>query len=130
MVCRLPKNIIHQVANHILLTSEDKSVTWFSQIKSLCYQYNLPHPLLLLQNPQPKEAFKKLVKSNVLDYWQSWLRTRCSELRSLQYFHPQFMSLQQPHPIFATTSTPYDVNKAVVQARMLSARYRCGSLVR
>ena len=40
------------------------------------------------------------------------------------------MSLSRPHPILTTSPNPYEVNKTVVQMRMLSGRYRVGSLTR
>ena len=41
------------------------------------------------------------------------------------------MSLAKPHPIWTTAgSSPYEVNKACVQAKMLSGRFRTESLCR
>ena len=41
------------------------------------------------------------------------------------------MSLSSPHPLWLTaTSNPYEINKAIVQARMLSGRYRTEGLCR
>ena len=40
------------------------------------------------------------------------------------------MSLTKPHPIWTTTrSNPYEVSKAIQQARLLSGRYRSKALV-
>ena len=50
---------------------------------------------------------------------------------SLAYFKPEYMSLGKPHPIWLTCgSNPFEVNKAVIQARMLSGRYRTERLAR
>ena len=93
--------------------------------------YNLPHPLELLNSPISKLAFKKLVKTHVIDYWEQKLRSEADLLPSLVYFKPQFMSLTAPHPIWQTAgSNPYEVSKAIVQARMLSGRYRTELLCR
>ena len=40
------------------------------------------------------------------------------------------MSLSKPHPMLTWASTSYQVNKCVVVSRMLSGRFRCGSLLR
>ena len=40
------------------------------------------------------------------------------------------MSLLHPHPILSTAFHSYDINKMVVQLRMLSGRYRVGSLLK
>ena len=66
-----------------------------------------------------------------MDYWQTKLRNDASRLESLKYFKPQFMSLQVTHPIWSTCgSNSYEVCKAIVQARMLSGRYRTDHLIR
>ena len=40
------------------------------------------------------------------------------------------MSLSSPHPIWTTCgNNPFEVHKAIIQARFLSGRYRCDSLV-
>ena len=130
MICRLPGNILHNIAGNILTVAKQSEKSWFSQIRSLCFTYNLPHPLLLLRDPPPKEQFKRLLKNNITDYWQSKLRANSAALSSLQFFKPQFMSLQRPHPMWSSAATSYQVNKCIVTARMLSGRYRCGSLLR
>ena len=128
MITRLPDNILNQIAIQSFLNGEKKS--WFSQILLLCHQYGLPHPLTLLQKPFEKTKFKSLIKLKVSDYWQTQFRKRSSGLSSLRYFKPEFMSLLTPHPILKTVSHSYDVNKMVIQLRMLSGRYRVGSLLR
>ena len=40
------------------------------------------------------------------------------------------MSLSKPHPMWQTANTSYKVNKCVVVSRMLSGRFRCGSLLK
>ena len=41
------------------------------------------------------------------------------------------MSLSRPHPVWSSAhSNPYEVNKAIIQARMLSGRYRTERLCR
>ena len=99
----------------------------------MCLQYQLPHPLALLASPAQfsKEAFKKLAKKHVTNYWEQKLRDEASPLPSLRFFKPNFMSLATPHPIFLSAgSSPYEVVKAGVQALFLSGRYRTESLCR
>ena len=94
-------------------------------MKELCYQYSLPEPQSFLTNPPTRLSFKKTTKQKVLDYWNSKLRAAVQRLDSLHMFKADYMSLCQPHPIWTTAgSSPYEVRKATVQARMLSGRYR------
>ena len=52
-------------------------------------------------------------------------------MSSLKYFKPQFMSLLRPHPILTTVgNNSYKTNKMVIQLRILSARFRSGSLLK
>jgi hypothetical protein len=88
------------------------------QIRNLCLQYNLPHPLVFVQEPQTKEIFKKLVRAKIVDFWESKLHAEAEPMTSLAYFKPCYMSLTKP------CENPYEVAKAVIQARMLSGRYR------
>ena len=125
MICRLPGNILHTIAVEKLSFARISSSSWFLIIRDLCLLYELPHPLELLSKPLTKPCFKKLVKSHIIDYWERFYRTEASSLQSLQYFHPCFMSLVSPHPIWTSAkSNPYEVHKARVQAIMLSGRYR------
>ena len=129
MICRLPSNILHSLAYQILL-SPKKEVSWFNQVESVLFQYGLPHPLQLLQNPPGKEEFKNVVKLKVADYWQQHYRALVSDLPSLDYFKPELCSLLKPHPILYSATNSYEVNKMVVQLRLLSGRARLGSLTR
>ena len=68
-----------------------------------------------------------------MDFWEKNLRAEALLFteRSLKYFHPNFMSLSTTHPLFTTCGTsPYEVSKAVTQARFLSGRARVESLTR
>ena len=132
MICRLPGNILNKIAHQLLTYSSQSSKHWFATIRTLCFKYNLPHPLQLLREPPSKENFKKILKLNITDFWQDHLRTHSATLqdKSLKFFKPNFMSLSKPHPMFQYADNSYKVNKTTTVARMLSGRFRCGSLLR
>ena len=130
MICRLENNILNKIARHLLITSPDSSKSWFIQIKDICQQYQLPHPLQLLESPPSKEAFKELTKQKVHKFWETKLRNDAAPLDSLAFFKPQNMSLSTPHPIITSCgSNPYEINKAIIQLKLLSGRYRSDSLL-
>ena len=114
----------------MLVCSPQSDKNWFAQIRELCYKYGLPHPLLLLRQPPTQQSFKTLIKAKVTDFWQQKLRKHAEPLTSLRYFQPQFMTLAHPHPMWTAATDSYSVNKTVIVARMLSGRYRCGSLLK
>ena len=68
--------------------------------------------------------------ANITDYWQEKLRAHCVNLKSLKYFKPQYMSLTKPHPILLHAKTSYDTNRIITVCRMISGRFRCGSLTK
>ena len=131
MISRLPNNILHRIASHILISGNDNCGSWFIHIRDLCLKYGLPHPISQLQNPLSKLAAKSLFKSKVIDFYETQLRESSTSLSSLRYFQPNYMSLSKPHPLWTTCSNnSYEVSRAAAQARMLSGRYKTDRLAR
>ena len=94
-------------------------------------QYNLPHPLYLLDHPPTKETYKRLVKAKVTDYWELKLRAESSLLPSLRYYQPQYYSLRTPHKLFiAAGPKSYEVAKAKIQLQFLASQYPCAKYTR
>ena len=132
MICRIPGNILNELAQYVLTCLPDKNKSWFSDIREICYQYNLPTPLLLLNNPPSRKEFKETVKLKVLDFWQAKLRAEAKKLEnaSLAFFKPAFMSLSKPHLLWTTCQgNSYELNKATIQAKYLSGRFRTEKLL-
>ena len=59
-----------------------------------------------------------MCKAKVVSYWGEKLRADF-----LNYFSPQFMSLQEPHPLWTCAESGYEVKKSVVVANMITGRY-------
>ena len=66
-------------AQNVLHTSSLSKHSWFLPISDILLMYQLPHPLVLLANPPRKEAFKKLVKAKVIDYWEQLLKVKTAK---------------------------------------------------
>ena len=98
MICRLSDSVLNKHARNVLITSKPSCKSWFFQIRELCILYDLPHPLELLECPSTKTSLKTLIKKKIMSHWESELSNQ-SELPSLAYFKPQFMSLKRPHPM-------------------------------
>ena len=133
MICHLPSDPLNQHAKYSLSTLPPSSFSWFHQVRDLCLQYSLPHPLILLENPMTKYRFKKLVKLKVTEYWHQVLASECCSpsLTSLRYFNPTRASLQYPHPLWTTTAgNSFECCKSTILARMISGRYRTEMLCR
>ena len=129
MVARLSGDPLNVHARNALVSAKTTSKSWFCQLRDVCLLYNLPHPISLLDCPPSKDDFKKQITAHVTSYWETKLRGEATLLPSLCYFKPEFMSLKSPHLLWKTAgSNPYEVAKAVQQARFLSGRYRTGNL--
>ena len=115
----------------VLTEGKENCKSWFQQIRDISIKYLLPHPLIILESPPTKLAFKKLCKLKVTQYWRKLFQNEASQLKSLKYFKPEFISLNSPHPIFTTLNgNPYETKKAKLQSRFLSGRYRTEKLCR
>ena len=124
MISRLKStSILQQIGRNILLMATPIKKSWFSKIRDITYQYSLPDPLLILQEPKSKESWKKQCKSAVVSFWEVKLRSEAEFLPSLVHFQPNFMSLVRPHIMWTLPENGYEVEKAVVIATMLSGRY-------
>ena len=113
----------------VLSSSSPSSKSWFWKLRQLCMQYHIPHPSAWLISRPSKSQVKTMVKSAVLQYWQEKLRAKADSLPSLCYMRTGFMSLTTCHPLFLSCgSSPWEVEKAVTQSRLLSGRYRLEAL--
>ena len=131
MISRLETDILKDHAHNIYNSHVISKKSWFHLKRNLCATYNLPHPSEFLARPLKKETFKTLVKKKIISYWELKLREEASVLPSLNYFQSSFMSLTKPHPILSSAgSSPSKVSMAIVQATMISGRYRTQSLMR
>ena len=133
MVCRLKTDLLHQHGRYVLTVLNSSCKSWFFQIQNICLQYNLPHPLALLQSDMTKEKFKSLVKRQVRKYWTDRFSqdTFDGKLKSLKYFHVSSCQIGKPHYLWVFSKThPFESAKAVVIARMMSGRYRTDMLER
>ena len=131
MITRLPENVLCKLANKFLLSEPDNSKSWFIGIRHLCSLYNLSTPLQIINQPLSKDAFKSQVTQKVLDHWQVSLRREAMSKSSLLFFNPSSMSLSLPHPLWTScSSNPFEVNKARVQAALLSGKYNSNYLSR
>ena len=131
MICHLAGDPLLNHAEYTLLHQGECAKSWFVQIKEICLQYHLPHPLLLLKNPPLRQNMKKLVKLKITEYWQRLLTVEASSMPSLQHLSPMKHSVARPHPLWeAAGSSPHEINKTIILARMMSGRYYTEKLCR
>jgi hypothetical protein len=130
MVARLgPESILFQHGSYMLArpspSSSSFKSSWFAQVRDWCDRYGLPDPLFVLYQPETKARWKATIRRQVLQYWLARLRDHAGGLSSLDMFRASHMSLTRPSVIWTSCgSSTFEVQKATVQARMLSGRYR------
>ena len=132
-LCRLREgdNILANHARYIFSSTTPSSGSWFWKLRQLSLQYGLPHPASWLSSRPSKLQMKTMAKSAVLKYWLATLRSQADALPSLKYLQTNFLGLTRCHPLFRSCgSSPWEVEKASTQARLLSGRYRLESLTR
>ena len=101
------------------------SKIWFLQVRAICLQYGLPDPLQVLQTAPPKLQWKAAVARQVDSFWRTRLLLAAEALPSLAHLRLTHMSLSRPSPLLTScSSSQYEVQKATVQLRMASGRYR------
>ena len=130
MISHLEGNTLKSVLTKILIEAKPAANSWIQQVRNICLQYQLPHPLQLFSSPMKKDKFKTLCKQKVSEYWH---RKLCHEadLPSLSYLQPGFLSFSSPHPIFTSLDgNPYQAKAARIQSLFLSGRYRTEQLCR
>ena len=131
MICRLPGDPLHAHAHYVLTCSPRSAKSWFQQVRDICLQYSLPHPLELLQHPLSKHSFKTLVKRQVLTYWEKLLKSETIGLTSLIFFNTIHLSLQKPSLLWLSAgSNSFECAKSLVVGKMVSGRYRSDYLCR
>ena len=131
MICRLENNILKNFAMDVLTDPKPAKNSVFQQIQELCIMYQLPDAILLLHNPPPKSKFKSLYRAKVYEHWHKKLTTESSNLSSLRFLDPRFLSLSKPHPIWSSlTGNPYEARAAKIQALFFTGRYRTEKLCR
>ena len=130
MVARLgPSSPLFRYGIHILSSPSPPvrtaSKIWFLQVRMLSLQYNLPDPLEVLRSAPSKQQWKTAVSRQVNSFWRTKLLLAAEELPSLAHLRLTHMSLSRPSPLLTSCSASQnEVQKATVQLRMASGRYR------
>ena len=128
-LCRLKEedNVLAKQAMNVFSSASPSTRSWFWKVRQLCLQCGLPHPASWLSSKPSKLQMKTLTKSAVLNT----LRSQADTLSSLQYLQTKFLGLTRCHPLFRSCgSSPWEVEKATTQARLMSGRYMLESLTK
>ena len=67
MICHLQGDPLNYIAREAIVRARPSSRSWFLMLRDICVKYDLPHPLILLESPMPKNKFKTLYKLKVTE---------------------------------------------------------------
>ena len=98
-----------------------KSSSWAAMVKEALNKYDLPPASSLIDNPPPKQTWKRTVKLAVNTTWQ--LREDAQAKSSLYHLKIQSCSTHQIHPVWQNLHSPLEIMKATVKAQLLIQRY-------
>ena len=130
-LCRLRggDNILAARARVIYSSASPSTKSWFWKLRQLCLQYGLPHPTEWLSARPSKSQVKSMTRSAVLQHSLDKMRKQADTLPSLQYMQTRFLGLTRCHPLYRSCkSSPWELEKATTQARLLSGRFRVEAL--
>ena len=125
-LCRLRDgdNILARQAITIYSSSCTYPKSWFWKIRLLCLQYGLPHPASWIMSKPSKVQVKSMIRSAVTNYWLVNLHAHAVSLSSLRYLRTNYLGLTRCHPMFIFCgSSTWEVEKVLLQARLLSGRF-------
>ena len=123
-IMRSEDSALRQIAIRQLAIKNFKSKSWFIYCARLLYKYDLPSIHHLVSFPPTKPYWARLVKRNILLYWESQLQLEGAQKSSLQNLDISKTSLRHPHAVWTTTSCEVkDVTKARVKAKLLTGSY-------
>ena len=121
-----PDTTVHKIIKYVLRMCESNSTTWSHHIKILSEKYDLPCPLLLLEEKITinKESWKLLVKTNITAFHERRLREASESNSKMQYLNVKLLGLAgRPHPALQHILTTQDVRKLRVHLKFLVGDY-------
>ncbi|MCG7879544.1 MAG: reverse transcriptase family protein [Candidatus Thiodiazotropha taylori] len=112
-----------QIAYRQLNIKGHKSNSWFVMLKELCFKYDLPHPLAILDNPYGKEAWRRTVNKHVHDHWVNRIRHNTPLYSSLKYLHAGEYYYGRRHPVVRTIGNARENPRICTKLKLVTGTY-------
>ena len=123
-IMRSEDSALRQIPIRQIAIKDFKAKSWFLFCARLLYKYDLPSIHHLVSFPPTKTYWARLVKRNILSYWESQLQLEGAQKSSMQNLDISKTSFRHPHAVWTTTSCEVkDVTKARVKAKLLTGSY-------
>ena len=125
-ICRLPPNhTYHRLAERQLVVKNNKSKSWFIYAVKIGSRYGLNLYAEFTQ-PSTKEQWKKKAIDSIIDTTFKEMMDDVADKSTLKWVVREIFKKDQPHPIWASSSSPYHVESARIRLRMITGRYGLG----
>ena len=108
---------------------ENDSTSWFNLIKRILLKYGLQHPLEYLSNPMCKLGWKKLIQTQINEYWKSRLISDCKLYSSLKYLDYSSFTPNRCHWIIHIDNESNPSREAMLIATKLKLPVATGSYI-
>ena len=121
-----PDITAHEILKYILRMADSQSVTWAAHVRILCLQYDLPDPLLLIeqQDAWPKSEWKNWCTTKVRAYHEKLWRGRALSNSKMNFLNVQLCGLTgRHHPALCGIDTTREVEKLRPHLKMLTGDY-------
>ena len=123
-ISRDRNSLEYQIAQRQIAIHDINSPSWFSLVRRTLMKYELPSALQLLEDPIPKNQWKKLLDTKMNEKWHNLQREEKVSKSSLKYLSTKFCQIGSAHLLWKSVgSNPLDVQKASVKARILTGSY-------
>jgi hypothetical protein len=116
--------IEHTIAVRQLTIKDRTSNSWFVYVNEVLAMYSLPSAHNILAEPPPKQAWKRTVKTTILQFWQEKYHKEAAHLSSIRYMSGDTLCFSKPALVWSSTiESPRECAKARSKAKLL-----CGCL--
>jgi len=114
---------IREIITRQIAIKDTENSSWTSYVKRLLRKYKLPNAYKILETTPKKETWKRQVKEAVNSTWTEALIEEGEGKTTLKYLSLPNCNLGTLHPVWQNLDNPLDIQKATVQARLLTQRY-------
>ena len=123
-ISRLTSSSIEKrIAHRQLNIKGQKSNSWFVALRELCFKYDLPQPLDILNDPPGKEKWKRIVNKQVNGYWTARLSHQSTLYSSFKYLHTEDYSYGQRHPVIQTIGNAREIPRISTKLKLVTGTY-------
>ena len=122
-IIRRYNSIERELALRQLAMKDITSNSWFTMVRIILIKYDLLPAIKLLQDPPPKERWKKTYKEAIEKWWLKTLRQKAEKMPSLSYLNKNACSVGTVYPVWKCGSDPLQTFMASTKAKLLTQRY-------